>query len=308
MLQAVPPGQLLQAADFRPGSVLFRYVLRGVPRSAATGAAIQAQVKDVFDRPYVPGSSLKGALRTLIFRHAFAASGQKLSPAQLRRSRSWAAQDLERDLLGRDPNHDLLRALHVSDTEAITADHLLLLNAQVFGRRSVGAPIDLECVRGDAVFRATLAIDDYLFQNEAAQRELRFGSQGEWLASLPQLAHEQATQRIRQEVAFYQARPPSRAGSFYRQLATLTRQMPAGSFLLQVGWGGGWDSKTLGYLVPAAEREALIDRYDLARGAHQPGQPFPASRRAIARGTGEEAQPVAPLGWLLVEMKQRLGK
>lgn len=302
MLQAVPPGQLLQKADFQPDSPLFRYVLRGVPRSAATGAAIQAHIKDVFDRPYLPGSSVKGALRTLLLRHAYAERGEPLNMADLNHSRSWAAQGVERELLGRDPNHDLLRGLHVSDSAAVPAERLLLLHAQVFGRRAAGAPIDLECVRGDTVFTATLTIDDYLFDDPQAQRELRFGSRREWLAALPALAQVQTEARLKQEAAFYQARARSKAAGFYRQLTALTRQMPAGAFLLQVGWGGGWDSKTLGYLVTDGERDSLAGRYRLRRGG---SGPFPGSRRAIARGSGEQAEPQAPLGWLLVEMKQR---
>ncbi|MEZ4642610.1 MAG: type III-A CRISPR-associated RAMP protein Csm5 [Chloroflexota bacterium] len=305
MLQTVPPGQLLQKEDFQPNSPLFRYVLRGVPRAAATGAAIQAHVKNVYDQPYIPGSSLKGALRTLLLRHAYAESRLKLSATNLNHSRSWAAQNLERELLGRDPNHDLLRGLHISDSTPLQADQLLLLPAQVFGRRAAGAPIDIECVRGDAIFSATLAIDDYLFENPEAQQLLKFGSKRDWLTNLPQLAHTQATERIKEEIAFYKARPGSRAASFYRQLAGLTKQMPAASFLLQVGWGGGWDSKTLGYLISPEDRSALVDRYRLGRGQYDKNKPFPSSRRAIARGTGDTAEPQVPLGWLLVEMKGR---
>lgn len=304
MLQAVPPGQLLQPADYG-NSAFFRYTMRGVPLGQGTGTAVAAHIKTVHDQPYIPGSSLKGALRSLIVRQAFQESGQRLSPNQLNNSRYWAGQRLERELLGRDPNHDLLRALHVADSDPIGADNLILLNAQVFGRYKAGAPIPLECVRGDAVFHGRLALDNYLFDDPQAQRQLRLGNRREWLTNLAAIANEQAQARIRQEQSFYEARPNSRAAGFYRQLAGLSQKVPADSFLLQVGWGGGWDSKTLGPMLNGNEREALIGRYRLARGQRQPGQPFPKSRRAIARGRGEEAQPAAPLGWLLVEMKER---
>ncbi len=305
-LERVPPARLLKPEDFQETSPLFRYVMKGGPRSAQTGAAIQAQVKDVFDRPYLPGSSLKGALRTVIFRAAFAAADKRFSPADLRRSRSWAAQDLEQTLLGRDPNHDLLKALYAADSQAIPAnENLRVLNAQVIGRRKSGAPIALECVRSDAVFHLSLTIDDYFFRADAA-RQLGFNrDKRDWLTRLPELANAQAAQRIRQELAFYQRRPKDRAAALYRQLAGLVNKLPPHTFLLQVGWGGGWDSKTLAWLIPPENKETVIQQYNLAKGSRQSGDAFPKSRRAITQGPLEEATAAAPLGWLLVEMKPR---
>lgn len=50
--------------DFRVETGYFRYVIQGTPRSQVPGAQVREQLKDVYDRPYLPGSSLKGALRT----------------------------------------------------------------------------------------------------------------------------------------------------------------------------------------------------------------------------------------------------
>jgi CRISPR-associated protein Csm5 len=304
LLDLTPPGQLLQKADFREDSGNFRYVMPGVPRSAQIGAAVQSQIKDVADRPYLPGSSLKGALRTIIVRHAFAQDGRQLRVTDLNRSRSWAAQRLERNLLGRSPNYDLLRALQVSDSTPGSSTDLLMLNAQVFGQRSSGAPIALECVRADAQFSATLTIDEFLFSQQASS--LHLGNKREWLVNLAQLANEQAAERIKQELTFYGSRAKSRVAGFYRQVnKLLAGGLPAGSFLLQVGWGGGWNSKTLGYLVPDNEREAIIQQYRLAKGQRKQGDAFPKSRRAVAAGPLEEARPMAPLGWLLLQLKER---
>jgi CRISPR-associated protein Csm5 len=306
-LETTPPAQLLKPGDFDPNSSLFHYVMPGTPHASTTGAAVQAHIKDVFSKPYLPGSSIKGALRTIIFREAYAANGKPLDHQPLERSPRWAAQKLERALLGKDANHDLMRAVHVTDSQSLPAnDYLQLLNAHVFGRSKVGSPIALECVKGDAVFKATLTIDDYLFQDEQAQQQLRFTTNQEtWLRHLAQHANDQAHRRIKQEMGFYQARQKEGAARFYRQLASLSKEMPTDTFLLQVGWGGGWDSKTVAYLLSAGEKEAIIDRYNLAKGKHHKGQPFPASRRAVSRGEGDRAQAAAPLGWLLVQMSRR---
>lgn len=305
-LERIPPARLLKPEDFQEDSPLFRYVIKGGPRSMKTGAAIQAEIKDAFDRPYMPGSSLKGALRTVILRELFAATKTRFSISDLRNSRSWAAQDLERELLGRNPNFDLLKALYVGDSRPIAAnENLLVMNAQVLGRRQSGAPIALECIRSDAVFNLTLTVDNYFLQGEPA-RYLGFSSdQTSIFTRLPKLANDQAGRRIQQELDFYQHRPKERAAAIYRQLSKLVKQMPANTFLLQISWGGGWDSKTLSYLIPPENKEVVIERYNLAKGSRSAGDAFPKSRRAITQGPIEEAQAAAPLGWVLVEMKKR---
>jgi len=111
-----PAAELLQPADFRPDSGLFRYVVKGAPRSGQKGARLREQIKNVFDQPYLPGSSLKGAFRSAIFDWALAQNPQALDTRRLKDSRKWAAQPIEQALLGRNPNYDLLRALHVSDS------------------------------------------------------------------------------------------------------------------------------------------------------------------------------------------------
>lgn len=92
--------------------------------------------RDVDDRPYLPGSSLKGAARTALA-YAFVADqlarahgdlartpvGQAIARALQRPRREWFARPLEIALfqLGDrfDPNHDLLRALRVYDSPPI---------------------------------------------------------------------------------------------------------------------------------------------------------------------------------------------
>jgi CRISPR-associated protein Csm5 len=62
-----PASELLRPEEFHADSPLFRYVLPGEPRTQKSGSVLQEQIKDSWDRPYIPGSSLKGALRTALF-------------------------------------------------------------------------------------------------------------------------------------------------------------------------------------------------------------------------------------------------
>lgn len=309
-LAQTPPAQLLQPSDFREGSPFFRYAIQGAPRSAAEGAQLREQLKDPYDRPYLPGSSLKGALRTVLAWQLWRARRLQPDVRQLQRRREWAGSGFEKSLFGRGPNYDLLRALQVSDSAPLDASCLMIANVRVQNRGgSQGAPVEVEAVRPDTTFRLTLKVDRRLFSPWAQRAELP--AQGEaQLAGLPRLAQEYAAGRVARELAWFgQTTGNTPIVQFYQQLRGA--RLGPNRFLLQIGWGAGWESKTFGSHLQADD--ALMDRivhdYRLARGQRRPGDPFPKSRRvAVAFRRSADGrileQPAPPMGWCLVEMKE----
>lgn len=302
-----PASELLEPSDFQEESEYFRYVLQGQPRSEGHAAVIQEQIKDVRSCPYLPGSSLKGALRTVLAWHGFQEKGLSLDAQKLRGSRSWAGQGYERAIFGRNPNHDLLRALQVADSEPQTQERLQIVNAQVFtGGNSPGAPIELEAVRSDTVFKTTIIVDEYL-HSEQAERVLNHAERWNWLRDLPQIAQRYGLVQIQQEQQWYQRRNYPQVAGFYAQMHDALRRnvLAENSFLLQIGWGGGWGSKTIGQPLKQDQRawERLLGdkRLSPARMRRRSGDEFPKSRRAVSINE----TPAAPLGWSIVEMEER---
>ena len=296
-----PAAELLREEDYKPGSKLFRYVARGMPRSQDQGARLREQIKDVWDRPYLPGSSLKGALRTAIFDWALGQREDALDVGRLGRDRRWAAQPIERAVLGRNPNYDLLRALQVGDSRPVRANASLSIeNAQVLTGREPGSPIEIEAIRPEVRLRTEVKLDLALF-SPAAEGTLHFGSRLEWLTGLMGLCRARVTPILLGERDWYQTRyPGSAVARFYGKLHQIVQELPDERALLQIGWGGGWGSKTVGGRLSEGEREGVIGRYSLARGRRRSGDPFPKSRRVVLDTGG---QPAAPLGWVLIEMK-----
>ena len=296
-----PAAELLQASDFQPGSTLFRYIVQGAPRSTEMGARVREQIKDAFDRPYLPGSSLKGAFRTALFDWALAQNPQALDTGRLRDNRKWAAQPIERALLGRDPNHDLLRALHVADSIPLDAGKSLSIeNAQVLTGGGTGSPIEIEALLPNLRLRSGVKIDLSLFTNQA-EHQLHLRDQLQWLKGLMAVCRARVKPVLAAERDWFaRLDPRSQIAQFYAQLEGLLAGMRDERCLLQVGWGGGWLNKTAGLRLTDRQREDVISRYRLARGRRQHGDPFPKSRRVVL---GTQGQPVAPLGWVLIEMK-----
>ncbi|MGC9084134.1 MAG: type III-A CRISPR-associated RAMP protein Csm5 [Anaerolineae bacterium] len=311
-LMAVPPAQLLQPADFREGSPFFRYVIRGIPRSQAEGAQLREQLKDPYDRPYLPGTSLKGALRTALAWHAWEERGLRPERTRLNPNPRFAAQEYERTIFGPDPNHDLLRALHVADSAPVGPERLILINARVLHRSGkMASPIELEAVAPETVFRFTVKLDEALFSEWAQRHRLRMRGE-DWLRALPAIVNRHTAQRLKEERAWFNGVPGAeRILEFYRGLGAPTR-----GFLLQVGWGTGWDDKTFGSRLRADPNflEGILrppkqGGYGIARGQRRPGDPFPKSRRVVvsvqrAPDGRTLEQPVAPLGWMWVELEE----
>lgn len=310
-LAALKPAALLKPPDdFRVETGYFRYVIQGTPRSQAPGAQLREQLKDVYDRPYLPGSSLKGALRTGLAWFAWRQRGLRPQIRDLERRRERAAQRYEHMLFGPNPNHDALRALQVGDSQPVRADRLRLVNARVLGRGGgLGSPIELEAVRPDTAFELTLKVDKALFSAWAREAGLSLSGE-DWFKRLAEIMRAYAMQRIQRELSWFQAIPSAaRLADFYRELSQA--KLPNNHFLVQVGWGAGWEAKTLGlhFQKDSTFMERIIGEYHLARGKRKAGDPFPKSRRVaveVERGPhGERREtPKSPLGWMLVEMEQ----
>lgn len=306
------PGRLLTEADMK-NPALFRYVLRGQPPSVKADARMKPFIKDPYDRPYIPGSSLKGAFRT-----ALAWTGwnevriSRLRREDIGRSRSWAGNPLEKKIFGDDPNHDLLRALQVSDLfgPEKAGEGLIALKAQVLTQSAVQSPIGLEALVSDIEFRGSLTIDEALFKPMAAK--LGFSDRKRWLDELLPRAQKHSRARLQRLAEWFEnVQPPApsaeRIAKFYRDLLAI--QLSPRQAFLQVGWGAGWDGKTFWTHLQQDEHlfERLVSEFHLDKaGKHSkrhPGDPFPTSRRVVMSGKKDEAKPIAPFGWVLVEIK-----
>ncbi|MCO6450986.1 MAG: type III-A CRISPR-associated RAMP protein Csm5 [Caldilineales bacterium] len=311
-LARTKPTQLLNPSDFDPGSEFFRYVLDGTPRSSGEGAQLREQIKDSYDRPYLPGSGLKGALRTAIAWHGWGVRRMRPDIRQVGRRRQWAGQEYEHTLLGRNPNHDLLRALQVSDSQPVSTNELMVLNVRVLNRvgNLSGAPVEMEALRPDTKFSLSLKLDRVLFSDWARRGGLQLEGR-EWLEQLSAVVNQHSQGHARSEAKWFsQMKGADRIAGFYNQLAAA--KLPANRFIVQLGWGTGWDDKTFGSRLQADSQfmERLISDHRLARGRREQGDPFPKSRRVAVgfrAGPGNQTEEIAatPLGWALVEMRVR---
>lgn len=299
VLMGQPAGKLLIGSDFEDPT-LFRYHLIGEPSKHE--GKIAEQIKDVYDRPYLPGSSLKGALRTLLAWGMFTRAGCRPDLNRLGPRAKYAAQPLERELFGPDPNRDFLRAFQVQDSAPLEeAEVLRLEQVQVYPG---GTPVDVETVRSGVRFRLHITIEEYGFRDDPA-RQLGWEGKRAWLGRLPALGKEYDGRRLASEVEFFKDRGgPQATRAFYTGLVKRLVEGDLGDaeFLVQVGWGTGWESKTLGSGLLRQDDvafERLLVEYNMTKERNREvGDSFPKSRVLALRS----GQPALPLGWMRVKM------
>lgn len=316
-LMSTLPTQLLNPQDFNENSEYFRYVIKCTPRSQQPGSILREQIKTANDCLYLPGSSFKGALRTALAWQGWQEKGLKPERTKIDERRpKFAARDYERALFGNDPNHDLFRALLVGDSDPLGVDSLMLVNVRVLTSKGVGKdiPVEVEAIRPETKFILPMKIDTRLFSDWAHQRkDFRLGGREEWLMNLASLARAHALDRIRKQQAWFKKREgASLVADFYARLEKSS--FSENQFLVQLGWGGGWDSKTFGSRLQEdvkffdwlATQPKLGLLHGKARENRRPGAPFPSTRRvAMKRGADKEETPAVPLGWVLVELIPR---
>jgi len=294
------PGDLLTDEDLQ-NERYFRYQLSGTPKSTKSDARLKEAIKDVYDRPYIPGSSLKGAIRTALAWSVWPEVKPRVDMHRLKGAL------VEKEIFGKDPNHDLLKALKVSDlvTAKTASQAMRIANVSVVsGQSDKDIPIEMEVIRADHQFTGTLTIDNYLLQNPQAKAILKFDAKGAWLTNLCDHINHHSLDHAERLMNWFNNRPD--CVNVYNTLEQITTALqggrPEGQAVLQVGFGGGWDGITFGsrlqddpQLWPAIVRKLSQKKID----PNKP-QSFPSTRRAMRDPRNYTF--ARPLGWVLIEM------
>ena len=220
---------------------------------------------------------------------------------------------MERLVLGPDPNHDLLRAVKVRDSEAVPLKKLevgLVWTYTIRNQRLVEKQDDdgdyrafIEWLPQGAELAVEILVDDTLF-GPAADIKLHFSpAQKQTIGQLAQTCNDYARSLIQAEKEHFARHEMSGLRDYYTALEKSLGEVPGGAFLVNVGWGAGWEMKTIGSLLPDAlgnNWRRLRKRYGLGQ---KPGTrqidwacAYPKTRRlAYDRGVA-----CWPMGWALL--------
>ena len=289
---------------------------------------IREAIKGIHDQPLIPGSTLKGAIRTALLGEIVSVSDKVYEKSHdhlnelIERGsrgnprREQPARQIETLAFGRDPNRDLFRALQVSDTGLLKNDTLeigmawtmtLNQNNELVQKIDRGREYKnfVQQIQAKQHLTFTLKIDDLLFREREKER-LGFNDlQQETLQDIAEVCRSAMDQLMRGERDFFNYYKLPEIANIYDKLIDLNNTLPEGTFLLQIGWGAGYNANTVTALF-TDDAESPVDWMDLRerfrlgesrsqRGAYDERE-FPKTRRILYRGQN----PIAPLGWVKI--------
>lgn len=307
---------------------------------------IRPFIADPLLRPYLPGTEIKGAIRTavawwLLRQKNLAALRQKLlqrlpQHQPSRRELVQAGQWLEQILFGSDPNHDILRSLRVQDSTPVEPEQLKVFPVIVAVRTNKGlqwlqSPRGgerrsrytddhrqavanfCECLDGGVSgVKLTVASDTFLSDGEIERGEVKLSvpeklgweetkrqAVANWGTACNELAREVAEsernwwKEVKDATHDIGAKTvAAKMEQFYGELSNRIKAESDEAVFLNIGWGGGWRTKTVVELFGDEAVQEVVSRYGLDRGSHS--RPFPKTRKVAWRGSND----FVPLGWL----------
>lgn len=264
-------------------------------------------IKDGTGMAYIPGSSIKGALRTAILWERIKNSPEKreeaiskiaaaVNRARSRGSKADAAKELEELFLGKDPNHDHLRALRVSDTGLVPTNSLGIFNVDLLsltGGNALRNKMDLfvEAIKPGTRSWVSIDPDEFLRRN-ASKLDMNTDDLGE--KELEKIVRAYCSDYVKSEIKFFSdySSPADDSGKdnvrdFYNKLLELPEKR--GGMVLRIGWGGGWHGMTVARLFPelldTMRREFRLGRTNIKE--------FPKTRRLAVLEASRQ-----PMGWI----------
>jgi CRISPR-associated protein Csm5 len=271
-------------------------------------------IKDPFGLAFLPGSSIKGALRSAIaWTLAQHIDLERAVADMLRNDRvrkEWAGDPILKQLFGSGPTTDLLKAFHVADSAPLPVDGAFAMSQVTVMndfrgqfKPKTGVPIHVEALMPSVgSIRVPIRVDLFRLAND---RDLSSALNGIGVALLrDKVALENAFREFSKalldyEYRFYERRNQA-AASFVRSLAG------SGVVVLPLGFGTGWHAKTLGRQLSDDAVRALRKRFTgqtrdgrLLKNMGNPDVPdlFPKTRKWARGPEGDR-----PMGWCKLEI------
>ena len=213
---------------------------------------LKEQIYDGSGKPYIPGSSIKGAIRTAVLATALSKE-TGLENMIKDRNGKVSAKGIESEYIGNDPNSDVFRFLQVGDaffgneyTVAIRMVNINERNSSGFWDESKSQLIEAICSEDKSTFEIKLNMELY----KAAKSSVH--AMPECMSSLPKLfmtINNHTKGLIEQDIQYWKDRSDENDSEkvkgyikrMERMLAATNHCEDGKSCVLRIGHGSGWN-------------------------------------------------------------------
>lgn len=278
--------------------------------------AILEHIKEA-GQPYLPGSSLKGALRSLVVRYLIAQNPDPYEKRlrqnlQDKRSRKeFFSTSAEEGVVG-NPNFSLFKSLQVSDSSTLNPNQLQLGCTRVLSltrrgfcwkdlgqntnvdRPEMATPIFFEAISAGTTLTGTLKVDETLLKGEMAQL-LRYPPASRTaLLELTRVCREGSRELLRKEEEFFTNISFDPGVQAVKDLLSITQECNANQMIIPLAWGTGYLAKAMGWKIDPELFQEVRDRFKLGRSGFE----FPKSRKIVFT----QGRPSGLMGWVKITL------
>ncbi|SFD80767.1 type III-A CRISPR-associated RAMP protein Csm5 [Thermophagus xiamenensis] len=219
--------------------------------------SLKEQLRDGLGRPYIPGSTIKGAIRSAIFNREIRKNGKPINKEKVvfkdRKNRNYAtAAELEKELFGDGPQKDLFRFLLIGDAPFV-GDATIALPMKSLNIVGDGRSVKLdtktqqlvEAIDAERTSVFNIKLNHQLLEENNLKGKIN--KYPEWLKDLKTLfqwVNENTLLLINKEIDFWEEyEEHDRVEDYLEQLHELketTENCSEGSCVLRMGAGVGW--------------------------------------------------------------------
>ena len=262
-------------------------------------------------RVYVPGSSIKGAIRTAVMWYVLKNNAElygkmeeyidEIVSGKIKKNKKEVDDEIEKNVFGEDPKYDLFKAIQISDGNILPVDKLRVDEVKILSTNFSGYTWKnfftfIEAMKIGTKFGIDIKIDEF-FTKEDISRELGFDDKIGYLKKIEEICRDYSKELIDYELNFF--KKYNVRGELNEIIKFYEELKKKDGVLLRLSWGAGWHSMTAGRVLQEEMLEELRKIYEMGKRRNPPWyvNPFPKTRRIIF----EDDKPKYPLGWIKLE-------
>lgn len=284
-----------------------------------------------FGKPYIPGSSIKGSIRTILLKKVFDGLDEKEKQNLLglvnNPKKEWASEPIVKKIFGDDSNHNLMRALEIFDAEFddVNLEKILILSLtnekstnygwkQLWGNKNnvpdprKASQIFVEALPIGSKGYSSISLNNFLFNNPLAKTELKFFNTSlSNINSLISTINNYSLEKLNSEKAFFEKLNSSnKLNELIKNIDQLINNhnaLKSDEFIMHLSWGSGWKGMTGDFIddLMKDQNQKWIDFFRFKyRMGKQGFRIFPKTRRIVFEGD----EPKYLTGWIKVKLNE----
>lgn len=291
--------------QYAPKATITDYSLHTIDMKMSRPAQqIKEFIRDGFDRPYIPGSSIKGAIRTAVLSSIAQAMNETDFFENVKNKGYITPNTLEAKVFGKNPSNDVFRYVRVSDA-FVTGCRTAVCNMVNINERKEKSFWDTSKQMATEVLLSGAEVDFSLVLKQPERRPKDMPAAPKALCSIDALLdviNNHTETLLTKEINIFESKDvdtlsEKKVNSYIEQLKDLLNIVNAckgtRSAIMRMGHGSGWRFMTGAWLrrLPDNNFEKVVNKARLNNIEKYSKYDFPKSRRL-------EEEECEPLGFV----------